>query len=259
VNQCILELSISVPVWIETALLLEDTPVWSAADRRAFGSWLAETVSPRVAWASRVRRNNWGAVGSLAASLVARYVGAGADPPDLVEQAPAALRLAPAEAWRQHDALQRARIATTWRGDSECPRFGIQDHGGIPDELRRGSGGCGATFLPSKGDRGRTYQTMHVEALVFHAEALRRAGDASLFEARTGAGDPAILRAILFVIDNPTAGGKSFTWGTRVGALALAHRVYRDARLRDAALAARTFRGGRTLPYAGIALLPLTP
>ena len=54
------------PVWIETALLLADTPVWSGADRASFARWLADTAYPKVAWASRVRRNNWGAAGSLA-------------------------------------------------------------------------------------------------------------------------------------------------------------------------------------------------
>ena len=68
----------------------------------------------------------------------------------------------------------------------------------------------------------------------------------------------AILQAILFVIDNPTPGGLSWPWGTRTGALHLAFRVYGDPRLRAAADAGGTFRGGRTLPYATLAP-PLPP
>ncbi len=250
-NQCILELGISIPVWIETALLLESTPVWTEDDRAAFSAWLASEVYPRVAWASRVRRNNWGAAGSLAASLVARYVAPRVA--ELREIEPSPRRLAPPVAAREHDEQQLARIHTAWSGDSRCSRFGIQDHGGIPDELRRGAGGCEATSLPSERDPSHSYQTMHVELLVFHAEALRRAGDPGLFRARTGAGRPALLQAILFVIDNPSPEGRSFAWGTRKGALAVAFRSYGDDRLLRAVEAVETFRGGRTLPYAALA------
>jgi hypothetical protein len=257
-NQCILELSISIPVWIETALLLEGTPVWTDADRAAFARWLAGSVYPKVAWASRVRRNNWGAAGSLSASLIARYVEG--QSLSLSEVSPSARTIDAATARGAHDDLQLARIGTTWRGDSECPRFGIQADGGIPDELRRGSGGCTATAIPSADDPALSYQTMHVELLVYHAEALRRGGDDRLFAARTASGVPAILQAILFVIDNPDP-GKSWPWGTRSGAVRLASGFYGDARLKAAADAATTFRGGRTLPYAAIApsLPPLAP
>lgn len=245
-NQCILELAISVPVWIETAQLLEDTPVWDAADTRAFADWLAVEVYPKVAWASRVRRNNWGAAGSLSASLVARYLSPFS--PDLLEVEPAARSLVPAAAWAEHEGMQLARIGTSWPGDSDCARYGIQDDGGIPDELRRGAGGCSASAIPSQSDAALSYQTMHVELLVLHAEALRRSGDDMLYAARTRAGDPAIRQAILFVIDNPS--GPSWSWGVRTGALHLAYRYYGDPRLEAAAQAGSSFRGGRTLPYA---------
>jgi hypothetical protein len=148
--------------------------------------------------------------------------------------------------------MQLARIGTTWRGDTRCDRAGIQPHGGIPDELRRGSAGCDATFLPEGDDPSHTYQTMHVELLVLHAEAQRRRGDTTLFDARVRPQRPAILQAILFVVDNPTPGGRSWPWGTRTGALAVANRYYADARLQRAldAEGDGTTRGGRSLPYA---------
>jgi hypothetical protein len=259
-NQCALELAISIPVWIETAQLLEPTPVFDDADRQAFAQWLAREVYPRVAWASRERRNNWGAAGSTAASLIADYVDGIV--PTLVELSPVQRTLTPAAARAEHDAMQLARIGTTWPGDTRCPRAGIQPHGGIPDELRRGAAGCEATFLPSDEDSAITYQTMHVELLVIHAEAQRRRGDRTLFEARVPGGTPAILQAILFVIDNPSPGGRSWPWGPRMGTLAVAYRYYGDRRL-GAALQADpspTSRGGRTLPYAWLApAMPAAP
>jgi len=248
-NQCILDLALSMPVWIETAKLLGRTPVWSEADGAVFALWLAEEVYPRVAWASRVRRNNWGAAGSAAASLIADHVAGHVSALD--EAGPAIRTLTPAVAKEEHDTAQLARIENFWRGDSGCSVYGVRSHGGIPDELRRGSGGCNATYIPNEGDRALGYQTMHVESLVLHAEALRRQGDRSLYDARTSAGAPAIQLAILFVIDNPSSGGLSWPWGARSGALYLANRVYQDARL-ELELQAPTssgFRGGRTLPY----------
>jgi hypothetical protein len=254
-NQCILDLAVSIPVWIETALLLAETPVWTAADRAAFARWLGDVVYPKVAWASRVRRNNWGAAGSLSASLVARYVNGSVS--ELAEVSPAAKKLSPSAAWQQHDQQQLQRIATSWAGDSPCTIYGVQTHGGIPDELRRGAGGCAATFVPSASDSGLSYQTMHVELLVYHAEALRRAGSNALFDAKTAGGARAIQQAILFVIANPTSGGLSWPWGTRTGALRLAYRAYGDARIAQAVSSGSGFRGGRTLPY--VALSSLAP
>lgn len=250
-NQCILELGISIPVWIETAILLESTPSWVPADRASFAHWLAREVYPKVAWASRVRRNNWGAAGSLSASAIARYVNGWV--PELAEVEPEPRTLDPRSAWREHDAIQLDRIRTLWKGDSECERHGIQDHGGIPDELRRGAGGCDAASIPSADDPGLGYQTMHVELLVYHAEMLRRAGDGTLFSATTAGGAPALLQAILFVIDNPSPDGRSWAWGARIGALAVAQRVYGDPRLSTALRDPPSFRGGRTLPYALLA------
>ena len=259
-NQCILELAISLPVWIETAQLLAGTPVWSEADRSAFGDWLARVAYPRVAWASRVRRNNWGAAGSAAAALIADYVDGLVTTLDEPWWSPAR-SLAPAQARTEHEAQQLARIGTSWRGDSDCPRVGIQSHGGIPDELRRGSAGCDATFLPQGDDSALTYQTMHVELLVLHAEAARRQGRSALFEARTPSGAPAILQSILFVIANGSPGGLSWPWGPRTGALAVAHRYYQDDRLAQelANSESPTARGGRTLPYAKLATPPPEP
>jgi len=252
-NQCVLDLAVSIPIWISTAELLEGSVVWSANDRAAFSDWLADEVYPKVAWASRVRRNNWGAAGSLAARMIAEYVAP--DRPLLLEVAPEPRLLMSVVAVREHDAIAFDRVGTSWRGDSQCGIRGIQSHGGIPDELRRGEAGCTGRYIPSARDKGLIYQTMHVELLVMHAEVLRLAGDSSLFEAKTKSGRPALLQAILFVIDNRTVNGRSWQWGPRSGALRIAHRYYGDSRI-EAALEESErlgFRGGRIFPYTRIA------
>lgn len=251
-NQCVLDLATSIPIWIASAELLEETGAWSVSDRVELSLWLEREVYPLVAWASRTRRNNWGAAGSLAARMIARYVA----PYRLVlfEKWPSPRALLASQAVREHDQMQLARIGRDWPGDTRCPHFGIQDHGGIPDELRRGAGGCAAVDLPSAGDASHNYQTMHVALLVLHAEVMRIEGDASLFEAATAAGDRALLQSILFVIDNPGPGGRSWDWGLRTGALRVAARYYGDPRLAAQvdANAALGFRGGRIYPYTQI-------
>jgi len=252
-NQCVLELAVSVPVWVETARLLADTSVWSDADTAAFRTWLASRVYPLVAWASRTRRNNWGAAGSLAAYTIATYVDGGVA--KLVESAPAQLALSPGQAAAAHADMQLRRIGSAWAGDAQCARFGIQDYGGIPEELRRGSTGCDGTSLAQR-DSSLSYQTMHAELLVFHAEAMRRQGSLALYQAKVSAGADAILQSILFVIDNP-AGGASWPWHeARWGTLITAATFYDHASLAAAAQLDATFRGGRALPYTRLTHRP---
>src|SRR5262249_20152107 len=128
-NQCVLDLGLSTPVWIETARLLEDTSVWSAADTAAFRGWLATQDYPKMACASRTRRNNWGAAGSLAADTIASYVSGGIS--SLKEVSPSQITLSPAQAVAAHAGMQLTRVATTWAGDAQCANHGIQWHGGI--------------------------------------------------------------------------------------------------------------------------------
>jgi hypothetical protein len=252
-NQCVLDLALSIPVWIETARLLEDTAVWSSADTAAFRGWLSAQVYPKVAWASRTRRNNWGAAGSLAADAIASYVTGGVAA--LQEYSPTRLTLSPAQALGAHVAMQLSRIGSSWVGDAQCAKRGIQWHGGIPEELRRGSTGCDGTYLVTS-DASRSYQMMHTELLVFHAEAMRRRGDSSLYQAKTSQGLPAILQAILFVIQNPS-GGTSWPWDSaRWGTLITAGSFYDNAKVRELAGGNSMFRGGRTLPYTRVTARP---
>jgi hypothetical protein len=178
--------------------------------------------------------------------VIARYVeGTVAT---LRELEPSVVETSPAAAAAAHVAMQRRRIGRVWAGDSRCSALGIQWHGGIPEELRRGSTGCDGASL-ANGDRSLTYQTMHVQFLVLHAEAMRAHGDDSLYEALLPEGVPAILQSIRFVIANP-AGGRSFGWpDSRQGALNVAATWYDDEHLEAEAKRTATFRGGATLPY----------
>jgi hypothetical protein len=210
-NQCVLDLALSVPIWIESARLLEDTSVWSAADTAAFRSWLAVQVYPRVAWASRARRNNWGAAGSLSAYLIARYLDGGTIA-TLTECCRPRSRCHPRRL-RRRTSRSRSRGSAA-RGSAT--RSAVRRASRARRHPRRAAprldGLLGHLLLAN--DRAYTYQMMHVELLVFHAEALRRIGDLSLYNAKTSAGTPAILQAIRFVIANPTNPGP----GRRAGA-----------------------------------------
>jgi len=241
-NECILKLAFAVPLWIQSAALLEDTPVWSASDRTAFQNWLAMEVYPKMAWASRVRRNNWGSAGSLAASMIGDYLSN--QPVTLVEYLPQYRELTPLQAYQEHNAMQLERMNTVWKGDSKCDIWGIRPYGGIPDELRRGDTGCDGQWLTAKDD-SKGYQITEIDHLVFHAEYLRRRGDLSLFNNMASDGSGSLLNAILFVIDNPVNPSKSYKWQAyKGGVLNVAYAYYHDERLREAVDANSIERGG---------------
>jgi hypothetical protein len=226
-NQCILLLAFSIPLWIQSADLLEGSSVWTAADKTAFQTWLRDQVYRKVAWASRARRNNWGSSGSLAASMIGDYL-TGTNM-TLAEVKPAALSLTPQQAYAQHNDMQLARMNTTWKGDSHCAIWGIQSYGGIPDELRRGSTGCTGQYLGLTDD-SYAYQITEIDHLVFHAEFLRRRGDYRIYNNEAADHSGSLLRAILFVIQNPVQPNKSFHWDNyKTGVLSVAYYYYQNS------------------------------
>jgi len=241
-NPCILKLAFSIPLWIQSATLLEGTPVWSAVDRATFQNWLATEVYHKVAWASRVRRNNWGSAGSLAASMIGDYLSG--QPVTLIEYQPEYRELTPSQAYQEHNAMQLQRMNTVWKGDSKCAMWGIRPYGGMPDELRRGTTGCDGQWLTSKDD-AYVYQITEIDHLVFHAEYLVRRGDASLFNNKKSDGSGSLLKAILFVIDNPVKPAMSYDWEAyKAGILNVAYAYYHDERLRQAVPTNSVQRGG---------------
>jgi hypothetical protein len=218
-NQCILNLSWYIPSWIMAADLIEDYVGWTTTDKRAFQRWLADEVYKKTAWASRTRVSNWGAAGSATSAMIADYLW---DSPYTLQGA------TPAAAYAEHRQKQLDRMNTVWQGDSDCPIWGFQWYGGIPDELRRGSSGCEARWIVDQ-DPSWSYTQVHLEGTVMHAEFLLRRGDASLYTNIQPDGSGSLLRAIHFVIANPVNPSQSTDWSdNHKPTLEVTYRYYRD-------------------------------
>jgi hypothetical protein len=241
-NQCILYLAFAIPLWIQAADLLEGSPIWTDADRTTFQAWLRDQVYPKVAWASRVRRNNWGSAGSLSASMIGDYLTN--TNMTLIEHAPEYRELTPLEAYNEHNDMQLQRMNTVWKGDSRCDIWGIQPYGGIPDELRRGITGCEDLYLDDNDD-SFVYQITQIESLVFHAEFLRRRGDYRIYTNVNNDGSGSLLKAILYIIDNPIRPDHSYPWEAyRTGVLSVAYYFYGTEAIHDEIYTSSLERGG---------------
>lgn len=145
----------------------------------------------------------------------------------LTETSPQELTLSLAEAYHQHNLQQIRRQSPEeqWKMDAKTFIWGILPHGGIPEEIRRGSNPVDGLYL-ERIDSGGQYTMTYVEHLTAHAEFLLRRGDPLLYNLVFADGSGSLLRAIRFVIDNPI---KSHPWeSNRRGALYIAYRYYRD-------------------------------
>jgi hypothetical protein len=226
-NQCILNLSWFVPRFIMAADLLQGWSGWSDQDKADFSGWLASEVYKKTAWGSRRRNNNWGSAASYTSAMIADYL-MGGSIATLVDDLGDSLTLS--EAFAYHRERQLARMNATEKMDAQCEIYGIRDHGGIPEELRRGSSGCTGTYIVEQ-DASYTYQLAHVQSLVAHSELMWRRGSTGMFDNMTNAGLGSIRQAIRFVIENPT---KSWPWLTsHTPTLDVAYRYYRDADMCD--------------------------
>jgi hypothetical protein len=248
-NQCVLELAFSLPLWIQSADLLEGSSAWSAADRAQFQNWLAGDVYTKVAWASRRRANNWGAAGSNASAMIADYT---KDiNPTLKEVSPVAKTLNAQTAFNEHIQQQKDRMTGVFQGDSSCPIWGIQTHGGIPDELRRGAAGCTADSIQT-GDNSLVYQITHTDFLILTAEFLWHRGDSSLYDLMASSGQGSLKNAINFVINNPK-NAPGITWESyRTNHLFVANRYYHDAKMREVANTTPNDAKGTFIAFAHI-------
>lgn len=224
-NQSILNLARGGTPYIYAADLLEPYLGWSLEDKRQFQTWLKDEMYPKVAWASRVRKNNWGVAGSLSAAVIADYLSDTGW--TLTEISPHFLTLSLAEAYQQHNLQQIYRQSTEklYKMDAKRSIWGIMPYGGIPEEIRRGSNPIDGLYL-ERIDSGGDYTMTYIEHLTAHAEFLWRRGDSSLYDNIFADGSGSLLQAIKFVIDNPI---KSHPWeASRRGALHIAYRYYRD-------------------------------
>ena len=268
-NQCILHLATSIVLWIQAADLLSGHPDWTLEDENNFKAWLANEVFHKVAWASRGRVSNWGSAGSLAAMAIADYV---ADylantGTQLNEVAPIPLNLTASDAYEAHKQMQIVRMSGQWEeivnnGDGQCfdsvtneYYSGIQTHGGIPDELRRGFTGCDGQWINldqngSVDSTALSYQIKHVMHLLMHAEMLLRRGDSSLYGLQVSTGEPAIEQAIRFVIDNPIDSSQSVDWHVyQKDILFAAYRYYLNPIILSVAETLTSKKGGAEFPY----------
>ena len=223
-NQCALDISLFLPLMIDSAILLESYPGWRPYHKRRLQRWLADVPYRTTSAIARTRKNNWGTAAAFASWSIAHYLIGSAIRLEEVHPEPRVLY--PRDARASHLRSQINMMNTTWRGDSKCELFGIRPDGGIPNELRRGSTGCYGKHLIAK-DSSYGYQTVTLRNLIYHAEAVRRHMHDELFEFGAVEGVTAIHRAIRFVIDNPE--GESHDWDqSKIGILRVAARAYPD-------------------------------
>jgi len=112
-NQCALDISIFVPLLIDSAILLERHRGWRPSDRRALQLWLADVPYKTTSAIARTRRNNWGTAAAFASWSIAHYlIGSGIE---LEEVYPERRILNASEARDAHLQTQIDKMSTTWR------------------------------------------------------------------------------------------------------------------------------------------------
>ena len=215
--------------YIYAADLLEGWQGWTVSDKIKYQNWLRDIMYNKVAWASRTRKNNWGAAGSFSAALISYYL---MDHPEwkLLEISPYSKKLSPQKAFESHNAYQLGRLKTSidWKMDAKVAQWGILPNGAIPEEIRRGKDPIDGDYLASNGS-GTEYTMTHIEHLTAHAEFLLRMGDSSLYDNVENDGSGSLLQAYLFVINNPVK-SHCFT-PDRINALYMAYQYYKNPAL----------------------------
>lgn len=269
-NQCILDLGAAAAHLVEAALLLEDAGYsgWTNTDRQQLANWLAAEVFPLVSWGIDARKNNWGSVTFASALAIAAYANGGISlltKHDATTVSPSA--------YLSGAGTPLAKWLSTANGDeldSTCQDagqvFGLQSHGGFPDELRRsvGTDDCPEASLafdcptPSTCGASTFYQQKTTAALAHVCEILRRidGSGARCFNLTShGGNDEALYDAAQF------ASGSTFQSyqldDTTQGYRYVAGEYYADAALKAALDSGSvSVRGGRDYAYTRITHAP---
>ncbi|MGH8603036.1 MAG: hypothetical protein ACREXR_09790, partial [Gammaproteobacteria bacterium] len=278
-RQCQLNLSWTIPGFIRAADLLENYPEWQRSGiKRRFQNWLAEAVYPIISFAAESSTSNWGAAATNCSAYVADYLWDRSDlrlvsHNRLDSKEPTTSR-SPVEAYEHAIQLTLGRMNGTraqGRGGSSqacdldpATKSMIRPDGGIPDDLRRGSAGCGGTRI-LKNDASNMYTQTHLQNVIAQAELLLRRGDRRIYDnvqndnLITGYNDPkhvqrsvtlprgrgSLKQAILFVLDAP-----SFQRPRSLKAAAeVAYRYYRHPAMLRAVLPTRPNRGSRAMSF----------
>lgn len=223
--QGILNLARGGTPYIYAACLLDGWNGWANEDKLGFQVWLRDVMYPKVAWASRSRKNNWGVAGSFSATVISYYL-MNQKNWILKEASPKRLKLSPQQAFNAHNECQIHRLSTSqeFKMDAKESLWGILPNGAIPEEIRRGNDPINGDYLASNGS-GTNYTMTHIEHLIAHAEFLHRLGDNSIYSNVAADGSGSLLKAILFVIDNPVK-SHCFT-SDRMNALYMAYNFYK--------------------------------
>jgi hypothetical protein len=143
-NECALHLGSAVSHIVEAAWLLEEGGYdFDAADRLALAEWIRDEAWPVLSYPITQRKNNWAVVTLASALAAAAYVEGGI----------------PLLTWYDTTTISPTNfisiadeLLTDWKSNSDpfdgsagdCSQvpdvYGLQDHGGYPDELRRSVG-----------------------------------------------------------------------------------------------------------------------
>jgi hypothetical protein len=278
-RQCQLNLSWYVPGFIRAADLLEVYPPWAASRmKRDFQEWLARVVYPTVSFTAEVSVSNWGAAATNACSYISDYLW---DRPDLrlVSYNPSnystrTTTRTPAEAYEhaiqltleRMNGIRAEAVGGSMQACDRDPRTKsmIRPDGGIPDELRRGSTGCGGSRILLD-DKSNMYSQTHLQNVIAQAELIWRRGDRRIYEnlatqksfityqgpdglmlrAALPAGRGSLRHAVLFIIAAPS---RQRPRALR-SALEVAYRYYRDPAMLNAVLGTRPNSGGRAMSF----------
>ena len=186
-NQCILDMGTAAYHVIEAAFLLENAGYssWTSSDRNTLTTWATQEVFPVVSWGIVTRKNNWGIVTYGSALAIATYANGNASSMTLYD----ASTVSPSTYLSQASATLATWLNTTEQLDSTCQGagevYGLQSHGGFPDELRRTTGttNCGQTSIAfdcttsTSCGSAHFYQQKSTNAWARVCEIMRRQGD----------------------------------------------------------------------------------
>jgi hypothetical protein len=214
-NQCALDLGSAAAHLFESAWLMESAGYadWTTTDKQTLAEWGVTEVIPVTSFGIEKRKNNWGVV-MWASTLAAANYAAGPYPEiTLYDKSIVDTRAfldtsgEVLQAWLSN--------SDTTPLDSQCDRdgevFGLQPHGGFPDELRRTGGtlNCAqesidfACSSPSSCSGAFSYQQKATNGLARVCEIFRRmdGNGARCFDLAIHGGDnPSLFDAIQFAI-----------------------------------------------------------
>lgn len=234
--------------------------VWTPAERDQFFTWLATKVYRKVSWASDMRSDDWGIMGSVAAAKIADVLeGSGKN---LVERSGSSSTSEQAYSRARQKQLNRMNGVDSEMTNSVCSSplnraNGIQANGAIPEETGRDSTGCGSrdsndlehVTVPAlvEEDNSWNYMMTAVSGLLTQAELHLRRGDRSMYDnlytTASGNKKGLLWQAILYTINTP---GSTYWGNSRKSPLEIAFSRYHSAAKNNVAIMCELGLGTRS-------------